>query len=184
MRLFIGVDLPNELKLTLLKFQAELRQLGVEGHWKSRDNFHITLEFLGELDPDVVTSLSDTLSKVGRKFKPFELMIGGVGAFPSLKHPSVLWTAVRGNLTELHRLRDILHQELKIRGLKLDERQFKPHITLASRTKLEKVDLSGLQAKRLDVFKVSEVVLFESSAIRGKRVYSDLFTANFETNGG
>ncbi|MFZ3132089.1 MAG: RNA 2',3'-cyclic phosphodiesterase, partial [Desulfosporosinus sp.] len=147
MRLFVGVDLPLEIQQTLLKFQSELRELGVYGSWKSPDNFHITLEFLGEPEFDKLSVLTETLTKVAGNYRRFGLSIGGIGAFPSLKKPHTLWTAVSGSLTELNRLRRELHHELQIKGFKLDERQFKPHITLASRPKLDKVDFSVVQTK-------------------------------------
>ncbi|MFZ3131803.1 MAG: RNA 2',3'-cyclic phosphodiesterase, partial [Desulfosporosinus sp.] len=70
--------------------------------------------------------------------------------------------------------------ELQIKGFKLDERQFKPHITLASRPKLDKVDFSVVQTKIFGEYVVAELVLFESRLIHGKRVYIDLFKAVFE----
>jgi 2'-5' RNA ligase len=180
MRIFIGVDLPAEIKQTLLRFQSELRYLGVDGFWKSLDNFHITLEFLGELERDKVSVLMESLTKVASKYRPFGLTIGGLGGFPSLNQAHTLWTAVSGNLVELNQLRDDLHHELKIKGFKLDERQFKPHVTLASRPKLGNRDLSVVKTKILGEYKVVEVVLFESRVIGGKRVYTDIFNAGLE----
>lgn len=84
MRVFVGIDLPIEIRRTLLEFQLELRQLGVKGSWKSLDNLHITLEFLGELEPNVIPTLNETLSKVARNYEPFTLGIGGLGGFPSI----------------------------------------------------------------------------------------------------
>jgi len=179
MRLFVGVDLPAEIKQTLLKFQSELRYLGVNGFWKSLDNFHLTLEFLGELEPDKISALTETLTNVASNYRPFGLTIGGLGVFPSLRQPHTLWTEVSGSITELNRLRSDLHHALKIKGFELDERQFKPHITLASRPKLDNIDFSVVQSKMLGTFMVGEAVLFESRAIRGKRVYTDLYRAGF-----
>lgn len=181
MRLFVGVDIPIEIKRTLVQFQSELKDLGINGFWKSQDNFHITLDFLGELDRDKISRLTETLTKLASNFELFRLTIGGVGAFPSLEKPHILWTAVRGSLTELNRLRQELHQELKIDGFQLDERKFKPHITLASHSKLDNVDLSVAYSKTLGEYVVAEVVLFESGAKHGKRVYTDLFRADFKT---
>jgi len=182
MRLFVGCDLPDEIKQSILRFQSELRHLGVNGVWKSLDNFHITLKFLGELELDKISVLKETLSVVASNHNPFGLTIGGLGAFPSLKKPQTLWTAVGGGLTELNRLRHDMHQELQIKGFKLDERQFKPHITLASRPTLDN-DFSVVHTEILGEYMVEEIVLFESSAIRGKRVYTDLYRAGFETMG-
>ncbi len=179
MRLFIAVDLPVEIKQALLKLQSDLKQLGINGFWKSPDNFHITLEFLGEIDPNKVAALTETMSIVVRHYKPFNLSITGIGAFPSLKKPHTLWTAVSGSLKELERLKQDLHHELKSNGFKLDERKFKPHISLASRPILDKIDLSAVRSKMLGEYMVTEIVLFESKVIRGKRVYLDLFRAGF-----
>ncbi|GAB6151880.1 RNA 2',3'-cyclic phosphodiesterase [Desulfosporosinus burensis] len=183
MRLFIGVDLPTKIKQALLEFQSELRHLGVNGSWKSQDSLHITLEFLGELDSTMIPVLTETLTKVASNYSSFELNLGGVGGFPSLKRPHTLWTALNGGLTELNRLRDDLHLELKKKGFELEERQFKPHITLVSRPKLDNIDLSVVHIKKLGEFRVAEVVLFESRAIGGKRVYIDLYRADLETSG-
>lgn len=178
MRLFIGVDLPAEIKQALIGFQSELRHLGVTGSWKSEDNLHITLEFLGELDSSLIPVLTQTLIKVANNCRPFELNISGIGAFPSFKRPHTLWTALSGSLTELNRLKDELHRELINKGFKLEERKFKPHITLASRPKLHNTELSVVHIKKLGEFWVTEVVLFESRAINGKRVYLDLYRAS------
>jgi len=183
MRLFVGIDLPSEIKQILLKFQSDLSHICVHGSWKSLDNLHITLEFIGELEPDKISALTETLMKVATNYKPFGLTIGGLGAFPSFKQPHTLWTAISGSLTELNRLRSDLHHELKIKGFELDERQFKPHLTLASRPKLDNIDLSVVRTKTLGEFMVAEVVLFESRAIAGKRVYIDLYRAGFGTAG-
>lgn len=180
MRLFIAVDLPAEIKQALLELQSELKQLGINGFWKSPDNFHITLEFLGEVEPNKIAVLTETMSKVVQHYGPFSLSITGIGAFPSLKKPHTLWTAVSGgSLSELFRLRQDLHHELKNKDFNLDERKFKPHISLASRPTIDKIDISSVRSKILGEYMVTEIVLFESKVIRGKRVYLDLFRAVF-----
>ncbi|MPM57824.1 RNA 2',3'-cyclic phosphodiesterase [bioreactor metagenome] len=175
MRLFIGIDLPEELKRELLGFQTELKTLGVKGLWKAQDNFHITLEYLGELDPSTVPLLSETLSQVARKHPSFRLNVGGLGSFPSFKRPHTLWTSVGGSLKELNILRDELHHELAQKRFALEDRPFKPHLTLASRPELDGLDTASAQAKQLGEFVVAEVVLFESKVIRGKRIYTHIF---------
>ena len=178
MRLFVGIDLPYELKENLLQFQSELRSLGVKGSWKSKENFHLTLEFLGELDQENIITLTEALSKVARHNKPFKLGLGGIGVFPTMTRPHTLWTAPTGSLSELSRLRDEIHLELVKNGFVLENRQFKPHITLASRPILDDVDLSIVHTKMLGEFDVTKVALFESKAIRGRRIYTVLHDAS------
>lgn len=171
MRLFIGIDLSHELKQELLEFQSDLKGLGVGGSYKGPDNFHITLEFLGELDKSRVPVLSQVLTKVAGQYGPFELSIGGLGAFPSFKRAHTLWTGIRGNLPELDRLQRDLHLELKNKGFKVEERQFKPHITLASRPNFDQCDLTAVRSKSLGHCRVEEIVLFESKVTGGRRAY-------------
>jgi 2'-5' RNA ligase len=91
-----------------------------------------------------------------------------------------LWTAVSGSLTELNTLQNEIHIELANNGFVLEDRKFKPHITLASRPKLADLDLSVVQAKNLGEFMVEEVVLYESRAIHGKSTYIDLHRFSLE----
>lgn len=180
MRLFIGIDLSHELKQALLEFQTDLKGLGVGGAYKSPDNFHITLEFLGELDKSQVPVLINVLTKVAGQCEPFELTVGGLGVFPSFKRAHTLWTGIGGNLPELDRLKKDLHLELKNRDFKLEERQFKPHITLASRPTFDQCDLTVLRSKSLGHCRVREIVLFESKVTGGRRAYINLAGAGLE----
>lgn len=182
MRVFVGIDLPVDIRRTLLEFQSDLRHLGVSGSWKSLDNLHITLEFLGELEANVIPTLTETLTKIARNYEPFKLSIEELGGFPSIKRPHTLWTAVGGSINELHRLRDEIHTELAKNGFVVEDRQFNPHITLASRPKLNDTDLSIFFAKKIGEFIVAEIVLFESREIQGKRIYTDLHRASLEAS--
>ncbi len=176
MRVFMGIDLPAALKQVLCEFQAEIKDLGVKGSFKSQENFHITLEFLGEIDPAAKPVLMDVLSCVVRKHRPFLLHIGGIGAFPSFRRPHTLWTAVDGDLRELNKLRDELHDELENRGFVLEKRTFRPHLTIVSHPRLGVADLSSIRTKQLGEFLVVEVILFESKLNEGKRIYEALHT--------
>jgi 2'-5' RNA ligase len=172
MRLFVGIDLPAQLKETLVGYQAELRQVGVKGAWKTQENFHLTLEFLGELEPGRVTVIHQALLKGAEFSSSFLLNIGGLGAFPSLARPRVLWTGIGGSLPELNKLQSNIHRELLQSGFTLENRDFKSHITLAARPELPKIDLVDLKKKILGEFLVVKFALIESKVIRGKRIYT------------
>lgn len=173
MRLFIGIDLPQEIKRALLEFQAELRRRGVNGYWKAEDNFHITLEFLGEIDPQDILMLTECMS-AAESLPGFELCLEGLGGFPTLSRPHTLWTAVKGQLGELKQLRERIHAELVRNSFRLESREFRPHISLASRPGLKDVELADLQSRNLGDFTVQEITLFESSVWQGKRTYTGL----------
>ncbi|MDD4346953.1 MAG: RNA 2',3'-cyclic phosphodiesterase [Desulfitobacteriaceae bacterium] len=174
MRLFVGIDLPEQLKEELAKFQSELKQLGVKAFWKSLENFHITLEFLGELEPGNVPVISNALIKGAKQSKPYYLKVIGLGAFPSLIRPRVLWTRVSGNLIELNKLQANIHHELLEAGFTLENRAFKSHITLASRPELPEANYADFKKRVFGEFLVSEFALIESKVIRGKRIYTSI----------
>ena len=112
-------------------------------------SFHITLEFLGELDLSNIQILTNRLTKVAENSKSFKVDIGGLGGFSNIKRPHTLWTAIGRSLPELKKLRNELHNELANWGLVLEERKYKPYISLASRPKLEGIDLSEVLFKKL-----------------------------------
>ncbi len=163
MRLFVGIDLPSEVKQQLLNFQSELRNMGVSGFWKVKDNFHLTLEFLGELNPNTVAKINKILEKAVLNKQSFQLSLEGLGGFPSLQRSHTLWTAIGGNKTALLRLRDEIHLGLLSNYFTLEDRVFKPHMTLASRPILNGIDLSSVQTKKLGEFNATRVQLNTSS---------------------
>jgi RNA 2',3'-cyclic 3'-phosphodiesterase len=181
MRLFIGIDLPNEIKKSLLEFQSKLKIIGIGGSWKSQETFHITIEFLGDLDPHFIPILTKTLTEVARNHESFKLSLRGLGAFPSNDRPHTLWTAVDGGLNELHSLRDDIHCELAKNGFVLEGRRFQPHITLASRLKLDNINLFNVYTHTIGEVTVTKVVLFESRILGGKRNYTDLFRISLKS---
>ena len=168
----MGIDLPKQLKQTLVEFQSELQQLGVKAFWKSQGNFHLTLEFLGEIESGRVPVIHNALIKGAEKSKPFHLSVGGLGAFPSLARPRVLWTGINGSLTELNILQTNIHHELLESGFNLENRDFKSHITLASRPELPKMNFLSFNGKLFGEFLVSDLAIIESKVIRGKRIYT------------
>jgi 2'-5' RNA ligase len=123
MRLFIGIAIPDAPARSLLLLEG-----GIPGaRWQSREQLHLTLRFIGEVDGRTVIDIDDALRAL--REPAFELEPFGVGVF-SLKEPRQLWIGLRRNpaLIHLHRKVDTTITRL---GLRADGRKFSPHITLA-----------------------------------------------------
>ncbi len=148
-----------------------MQRQGVKAFWKAQENFHLTLEFLGEAEPGKVSVILNDLIKGAAQSKSFSLKVVGLGAFPSLLRPRVLWTGIRGNIIELNKLQANIHRELSKSGISLENRAFKSHITLASRPELPKINLANYKDKEFGICS-SRFALIESKVIRGKRVYT------------
>ncbi len=131
LRLFIAVNFPNNIKRNLGSIIQELRLLPSDAKWVEEENIHLTVQFLGNVPkeqvPDVVTALSRSVAGV----VPFRLELDGVGVFPSVKRPRVLWVGLSGQTAVLARLHRQVRKELGRLGFEPEKRKFLPHLTLA-----------------------------------------------------
>ncbi len=179
-RVFIAIDLDDSLKEPIIRVQRELLQAGVDMKPVEPENLHITLRFVGEISKDLVEELKKRLLNV--KFPTFEVKFRGIGAFPSVENPRVLWIGVERNYEKLVELHEII---MKLTGDigERDDREFKPHLTIGR--------VKGLRNKSryLEVVKKYEGYDFGSQVvdrIKLKRsvltprgpIYSDLLVIN------
>jgi 2'-5' RNA ligase len=132
MRLFVALELPEDVKRQLATFQADLaaRLDRSRMRWAKPDQLHLTLLFLGEVPANRLPSAEASLARVARGSPPLTLATQGLGAFPSPRRPSVLWVGVGGDVDALHALQQRVALELAWLGL-ADEKRFRPHLTLA-----------------------------------------------------
>ena len=98
--------------------------------WVARENLHITLKFLGDIEPEQVTRLDTNLSRIGG-IRPFKVALSGVGAFPNLSSPRALWIGVGEGEDELSRLAASVERASVVSGFEEERRAFHPHLTLA-----------------------------------------------------
>jgi len=123
MRLFVALALPDEVASILALIQS-----GVPGaRWSNRDQLHLTLRFIGEVDGRVAAAVDDALSAV--RAPGFRLTIKSVGQFGG-RNPSAIWAGVEQNPKLTHLQRKI-ESALQRAGLRAETRRFSPHITLA-----------------------------------------------------
>ncbi len=131
MRLFIAVNLPGELKKSLDNLSLALRRFPSDAKWVGGANLHLTLQFLGNVPEDQVPAIVQGLNLAAGEVAPFKLVIGGVGVFPSVERPRVLWVGVSGDTTILAGLHRRVETEMGLLGFEPERRKFSPHLTLA-----------------------------------------------------
>ncbi len=129
-RCFIAIDLPGELKRDLVRVQDGMRAWPGRVKWVEEKNFHLTLKFLGDVDPPLLDRIGAGLAKVSQQHSKFALMISGLGAFPSLRRPKVIWAGVCDTDKYLYRIWRDIESEMVSIGLPAEERGFSPHLTL------------------------------------------------------
>lgn len=166
-RVFVAIPLPEKHKAKLQQICAEWKRFGSFRKWVHFQDYHLTLQFLGECDSPQVKQIISQLSKVAADTAPFSLQMQGMGTFGRKDQPRILWAGVTGELFALHQLQQQIGTYLAPLGFPIEERPYRPHITIA-RTYLgndfEKSMLPMLSLGELaeDTWRVTEIVLYET----------------------
>ena len=131
-RSFIAIELPEEVKngLTRVRDELERTEHGFV-KWVNPEGVHLTLKFLGNIVPELVAKITSAIKDASEGISSFHLELSGLGAFPNLKQPRVVWVGVCGELDKLLRLQGNIDSALVPLGLAKEERPFSPHLTLA-----------------------------------------------------
>lgn len=177
MRLFIAVELPAQVRSAVHEALDPLRDRFPRIRWVPSENLHVTLRFLGEVSVDRQGELEGCMAVVARRWEPIELSCSGVGAFPSGRAAKTVWVGLADPDERLKRLAADLEDELEP-GFGLEERAFKPHLTVARSTKRLPL-LDGLPPLSLptEPFEVDRLTLFRSHLGGPAPVYEALATA-------
>lgn len=129
-RSFIAFDIDSESILKkMTRVQNLLIQTGAGLKLVKPENIHITVRFLGNITPNMVEKIFEELRKV--QFTPFAIGIHGIGAFPHLRYPRVLWIGITEGADQLRSIFDQLEPRLRGLGFAPDTRGFSPHLTIA-----------------------------------------------------
>ena len=135
LRLFVALPLPEPAETSLLEAQAVLRRKAqrseLEPRWIARDGLHLTLKFLGYVEPERVVELDAAIAAEARASQAIATSFAGLGAFASPARARVVVAHLSDARAELLALFSRLEASLESLGFPLEERAFKPHVTLA-----------------------------------------------------
>jgi 2'-5' RNA ligase len=126
MRLFIAVNLPEELKKEIGKFIGELKKTSTPLKWVEQENLHLTLKFLGEVKKEKVPRIIESLKSVGKTEALFELCLQGCGSFGS----RVIWIDAVQGTKECCDLAGKIDQSMAALGFTKEERAYTVHLTI------------------------------------------------------
>jgi RNA 2',3'-cyclic 3'-phosphodiesterase len=175
-RIFIAIKI--EAGETLLEVMSALLN-GLKNEsikWINPQNVHLTLAFLGDTDEDKISALDSMLKEKCKGFGNFEILIKGAGVFKNLNDPRVIWAGIEDS-EKLVLLNNLVLKGLQEIGIEIENRAFRPHLTLgrfrhlnsgnALRDLIDRYDEMIIQKVQ-----VSEVILFESTLLRTGPVYT------------
>jgi len=128
MRVFLAVEMPEQIRSALAALQQDLAKRGVQGvRWVEPTQSHLTLRFCGEVSSEGVVRLAEALSP-GAPHAPFSVFLDGLGVFPPRGAPRVLWVGVEGS--RLYPLVAWIEEKVVGAGLPGETKPFHPHLTV------------------------------------------------------
>ena len=155
-RAFIAIELSGELKEMLIRTGRDLaaRIPPATVRWVKPDAMHLTLQFLGDTPAARLDAITTAIEIAALGVPPITMTTGGLGCFPNLRRPRVVWIRVVEPSGHLAKLKEALDRELEPLNFEPERRPFSPHLTLGRVHK---------RADREDVRQLGQVI--ESAAL-------------------
>jgi len=182
MRLFVAIDIPEDVRSAIAGLVSKLRPACRNARWVRIEGLHVTLKFIGEISPEACAAIQAALAAIPPR-TPISMTFRGLGFFPDERRPHVLWAGVKGG-AELAALADEIDAALAALGIPREEREFNAHLTLArleSPRILETFHDAVKQAGRLSFGRtaVEEFHLYQSVLKPSGAEYTRLATFSF-----
>jgi 2'-5' RNA ligase len=187
MRVFVAIDVGDEVRrevtrvVSTLTAKLEAVKKPPKVAWVRPHALHVTIKFLGELDPGDVERIEDVLAPP-IAVAPFQLEWRGLGTFPSNRHPRALWLGVINGAAPLARVEAEVSRRLAgDKAVEIEDRAFLPHLTIG-RVKMagEGIDwpklLQAVEVKRVSSM-VDRVTLYRSVLSQHGPNYTGLVSA-------
>ena len=181
-RVFLGVPLTEQLQNAIRSLQGDLKSRIRDIRWTRPENLHLTLHFFGETKQENLEKIRVSMLSVKRCHRPFLVDVIGLGAFPSLRRPRVIWLGLNPQnlLGQLHRdCRRALHAA----GLVTDSRQYSPHLTIGrARHRMNELTALGneLDNQLIGHLPIDSLILYESRLSPAGAKHIPLFTIGFD----
>ncbi len=189
-RSFIAIELPQNVKNGLAQLRNELERAEHPFvKWVAPEGVHLTLKFLGNIPFKQVAEITKAIEAASKGISPFHLEISGLGGFPNLKQPRVLWVGIGGEIDKLVSLQQNIDLALALLGFAKEERPFVPHLTLARirqgvSPKERKSFGELVMSTSFEIsypFDVKAVNLMRSQLTPAGAIYTRLFMTKLET---
>lgn len=177
-RAFLAVDLDSEVLERICRATDSLRERIPSIRWVPKENLHLTVKFLGNIEETQVTAIATALRPRLSPFSRFTISAKGLGVFPERGRPKILWVGLAGK--ELTELAANVESCLLPLGFAPEQRSFTPHLTIGRWRQFDrapaalKQDLENWRARSFGESAVNEVILFQSELNPAGSIYRRL----------
>lgn len=179
-RTFVAIDLSSEVTEGLKALQNKLiNECAGKIAWVKPENIHLTLKFLGEIEEDRWQQIFLSLKEVTSRYSPFNVFVKGLGCFPSIENPRVVWAGIACEGDELFSLQKDVDMCLNKFGFPEDKRKYHAHLTLGRIKVLKermrwKEIVKSFQDVEVGTLNIEKIVLFKSTLKPAGAVYTVL----------
>jgi len=181
-RTFIALPIPDDVREALSAAITALKSRNPSVKWVKPDNIHLTIKFLGDIAEDLIKPISMELDRTLERFQELDLGVTGLGVFPGMRRPRVVWAGLEGETRELVEMARSVDAMCERFGIRRDRRPFSPHITLGRLKIPSMVDL-GIHLTEKG-YRAKEVIFFRSELLPQGARYTILHTSNLGHKGG
>ena len=180
-RAFIAIELPDPVKAAISGIQTAMHSGEHPSvKWVNPEGVHLTLKFLGNIDPELTPDIGSAMSQAAAGLGPIRLQLSELGVFPNLRAPRVVWVGLEGDIPTLRTLHRQLENRMADLGFAPEGRAFSPHLTLGrvrqGATRADQQRLSqAINSAELDervAFEATSVSLMRSTLTRAGAIYS------------
>ncbi len=183
LRVFVAVPIPGEVAVFLRQIQAKIQLPATDIRWVAQKNIHLTVKFLGDIDPSQVPAIAAQMDAAAATIPPFRLVAKGVGVFPNFRRARVLWVGLAGHLDRLKTSQADLESALEAVGFSKEARDFSAHLTIGRvRRRIDaqriRASLDPVQNATSDRFRVDRLTLIKSVLKPNGPRYSLLHTSH------
>ncbi|MEA3279645.1 MAG: RNA 2',3'-cyclic phosphodiesterase [Thermodesulfobacteriota bacterium] len=184
-RTFIAFELPEKIITFISKVQKELRSRKLKVKWVRPQNIHLTLKFLGNINETYTEIVGKAMQESANGYSPISLTTKGIGVFPNIKRPRVIWIGITGQTKQLVSLQKGLDEKLDAIGFPRNNRPFTGHLTLArvkERINPERlIDAIKYYSEfESETFIADNICLFKSDLKSSGAVYTKLMSVTLE----
>ncbi len=187
-RTFIAAEIPAAGARFLRGVQENLKSRRIDLRWVKPDNIHLTLKFLGDVPLSGIEEIQQAAAAAAEGVAAVAVSAKGLGVFPNMQKPRVLWAGLNGRTHALSQMQQRLEKSLAAQGFKQERRPFKAHLTLGRiRGKTDPKKLADAVRASGDLtsspFLIDTVTLFKSDLRPGGAVYTRIFSARLTPEG-
>lgn len=129
MRIFLAILLSDKVRQSLAQISKDLRRCGGDVTWVQEDNYHVTVFFFGDVEPETCNRIVRAMPEMVSGMAPFQLRFEKIWAFPNLRRPRVLWAGVNQGSREIIQVHGKVLSVIEEMGFR-DDKKFLPHVTI------------------------------------------------------